>query len=221
LSTLVLSLFRRGFINIVIAFVMLLLLGFFILLFMYRQFNDKELFFKAFVIGIVYFFLVTLCHALPALFLGNSPVFTDKWLTLVFKAVIAAALPEEFIKYLLYRSAFAAAPAGIKVRVQIIVMLGLVFAFIENGLYLDKGITQLTLRFFTALPLHVLTSAIIVLYRRGLIAALIFHSIYDMLALSPAVSFLVVPLIIAALFIVIRRFRRMADNDAGAPLQFF
>jgi drug/metabolite transporter superfamily protein YnfA len=200
--------FVKGIFVIFTIIFMILGLSLALLIVFYQKISHKGHFFKAILIGLLYFAFIALLHGL--LKLSNLLSFN-----IFLSTFVAAALPEEMGRYAIYRFWVTKQSNQLGQQAALLLFISLIFALIENILYIEKGALALVLRTFTAMPLHSLGALFILFYKRGLALSLIFHTFYNALALSLGFYsyFILIPLVAITLFIVIMRGIKLIHNN--------
>lgn len=213
--------------NVLLAAVPVVILLF---LFLRRDTRKKESAFyvwRAFVLG----FIALFPAALIELGISALPVALTEMGTDLFRAYLVSGLVEEATKlavvmiFIYSKPYFDEASDGIIYTVT--TSLGL--AFFENILYSFGSLATLIIRAFTAVPLHASASGIMGYFVGqskfserpqifpGLLAAVAVHGTYNfLLFLGGWKSFLTIPLLVAAFWIVFRLFRKAVNDDVEA-----
>ncbi len=203
-----------------------------LLYYFYRRDSRKpeplRLIFRVFLYGIVIVFPAALIEMLlDASIVSDVPIFRN-----LFRAFIVAAFVEEGLKYLVVKNFVFDRPEFDELTDGIIytITASLGFAFFENLFYSFGGTATLIVRGFTAVPLHAAASGIMGYYigigkfqnalalQRGLLMAVLIHGLYDFFLFQGGLlSFLVIPLLIAAFVHLLKLYRRAAraDNEYG------
>ena len=199
------------------------------LLFFY--FQDKQrrepplLIFRAFLLG---FFAVIPALLLEIIIAGTADPFFTGIGRLLLRAFIIAALVEEGMKLVTVRlflynlKAFDEITDGIVYTIA----ASLGFAFFENVLYSFGPPLVLIIRGLTAVPIHAASAGILGYYigitrmtetkqiGRGLLYAVLLHGAYDFLLFTQTLfSLLVLPLLVFAMIILRRLFKKAMATD--------
>lgn len=133
---------------------------------------------------------------------------------LLFQAFIIAAFVEEIFKFSVIQF-IKKSYSNAREIIIISILAGLGFALSENISYIFEGTETLLLRSLTAVPLHSMCAAIsgfFIALRRsnnkskpisGLLLAVLFHGLYDLLLMSNSyMSYLVILLLMVMFFII-------------------
>ena len=211
-------------INILLAFFPAL----FLVIFFYKKDSQKKeppaLILKTFLIG----FLTVLPAALIEIFL--SPLFTgtNRLTSSLYKAFLIAAVVEEGIKLTAVKLFIFNKPEFDEVTDGIVytITVSLGFAFFENLFYSFGSLPVLLLRGLSAVPLHAAASGIMGYFigkskfdgrgylEIGLLSGVLIHGLYDFfLFYGGILSFMVIPLLIAAGIILMGLYKKALKED--------
>jgi len=167
----------------------------------YFIFKKSKLFFKALALGFIYFLIVALFN-----FIINILDFN---LFTVLDILLLTAIPEVAAKYFICCLALNNKKAAINDKLLLVIILALTFSFAENTLHLNSSLDIIFIRLITVLPLHLLTSLILVSYKYGLIYAIFIHTVFDSLVYSSLNSFFIILFVVLVAIIVSRKLYRL------------
>lgn len=231
--------------EVILTMIVLATLPVFLLLYYFwkRDQGEKEpmrLMRKAFLWGLAVTPLGGLASA--GLFTLAAPLLDFPILAAFLTPFVLIALPEEYVKYwvvkrkIFLHHKFNEVMDGI--TYTILASMG--FAILENILYIfEYGISVGYLRAFTAVPAHAMFSGIMgfylgqakfakpaqrqKLFRRGLLAGVFFHGLYDFLLMSgvPILILLAFPLLAYMWFILHRAIKKAHNGKRLEPLRYF
>ncbi len=210
--------------NIVLAFVPSLIL----VVYFYNKDSQKKeppaLILKTFLLGFAAVIPAALIEVYLSPFFQGSTKLTDS----LYRAFLIAAVVEEGIKlaviriFIYNRREFDEVADGIVYTIT----ASLGFAFFENLFYSFGSLSVLIIRGVTAVPLHAAASGIMGYFigkskfqgagsiMTGFIFAVIIHGLYDFLLFyGGSTSFLVILLLAAAGFILLKLYKRALKED--------